>query len=218
MNYSEFYKSVEASIPGYNDLVVLGLTSKELDYFANKATFDVFREYFKAFEINQLSKFGITTLVTSYTANTADSKGSIGNLYYSRFYTDDMYFTVEEYAVAGGVHTPVKPVTKDFIQANLKNPKRMPEEGVVFWSTTLFQSNKLTKEIITNKEYALDDISYSVVYIKTPNKFDFVEETTADLNDEILKNEVIPLMKDYVFKKYGPILNNLKQEPQNNDK
>jgi signal peptidase I len=185
----------------------LGLHSEEIDFALNKAAFEVFLEFFKQFEQDQTSKFGITNLVVS---NKSISEvfpipGNINIYPNGKLYdASSMYFTVDDHLLADNKYVPIQPITHDYYQSNIKNPMRKPHNDISFWRIDIGteDNQNIYREIILDgKNYS--SVSYYASYIKLPSKIDsFDSDSNIDINDEIIDEFVIPKALQIILNKY----------------
>lgn len=193
--------------PEHTRLMKLGMHSEEIDYALNKAAFEIFLEFFKHFEQDQTSKFGITNLVVSnkLISEVLPIPGNITAYPNGKIYdASSMYFTVDDHIVVDDKYVPILPITHDYYQANIKNPMRRPNNDIGFWRIDIGteDNQNIYREVILDGE-AYSSTSYYASYIKLPSKIDsFDDGSGIDINDEIIDEFVIPRALQTILNKY----------------
>lgn len=207
--------------PNYTELLLNGLHSDFLEQAINKASFEVFLEFFKEFEQNQFTKFGISNLVKSNQLINVSSDTSIVTHPNSILYDiSDMYFTISNYMSVDGKIVSVKPISHDYYHTdNLNNPLKNPHIDSGFWRLDIGNSNNsnIYREVIMDtSSYNISSKQYYVSYIKIPSKVSMSNVNSGiDINDEIIDKFIIPLIISFIVQKYSP---NRENNNENNEK
>lgn len=205
MNCIDILNKLHYQIPQHLELMKLGLHSKEIDYALNRASFDVFIEFFKKFEQDQTAKFGITNLLVSNELGVEATGSGIVLYPFAKLYnSSEMYFTVDDHVIADDIYVPVKSITHDYYQSNIKNPMRVPDSATGFWRLDIGTVDNTTtyREIILDKVYSV--VNYYASYIKKPSIIDSADITSGiDINDEIIDGLIIPKALQIIVNKYA---------------
>lgn len=206
MTLLQILERLESYTPLYKEMLIRGLHSLEIEHAINNAAFEVFLQFYKEFEENQYTKFGISNLVMSNELMNEEETSSINTHPNGILYdVGDVYFTVDDFMKVDGKNVPVISITHDYYQSNIKNPMRNPNSDISFWRLDIGSddNSSLYREIILDKD-TYSSIQYYVSYIKLPAKVHHATPTSfLDINDEIIDTKILPLAINTLLRKFS---------------
>lgn len=196
--------------PGYTDEELSSLANSAQDRLLAKLYNPLANKYQLGFEGNEKRRRDLANLIvtTNVPVEVPTLEGDIHgnnwnkNIHYSKStgYTlqlaNNVLYIIEEGVTLGvddneGYQVQVKPVTHDYVIANINNPYKQPNSELV-WRLTLADSESGLKTI----ELICNDITpatYFLRYIKYPVRIDFETNVNCEL-DQSLKELLIDEM------------------------
>jgi len=181
------------------------LPSNVVEYYLNKAQDNVFQKYYEKFESGEDKRFALDELITitelsSSTDLSANQDGIKTNGVIWKM-PSNFYFSVEESAVDSNSNfIKVKPITRDYYNANIDNPHTKPNYETVWRIDHAHHSDDDSGSTTYKRRELIDDgimtiTDYVITYIKQPATLDISSNVTCDLGYRATKELVIEAVK-----------------------
>ena len=190
MNSVQIHNAFNIEAGSYKDKKIFDTLA--VDYYINKAQDNIFQKYYERFEKAEDKRFALDELITvsELSSSTDLSSNQEGIKENGVIWAMPEYFhySVEESAIDDDSNIiPVKPITRDFYNSNIKNPFTKPNHEIIWrldhkpsTDDTPFSDGTYPKrrELITDGR---DIVTYVVTYIKRPTELNIASNVVCDL-------------------------------------
>lgn len=189
--YITYDKVASQDAPGY--------TSEEVAVFANQAQIELLLTYYDSkerqlvgtFEASEKVKVYLDTLVMEDTVTTlVNTPNNYNSTSYYIQLDQEYLFLISEHAWDNeGNKVTIKPVTHDYLEANLENPYKAPRKWI--GENMAFRLNKSGKIELVSTDTVLS--KYHYMYIKYPEKINLIDTLNNSVSefDDILHEELL---------------------------
>ena len=220
MKSVELHDRLNIELGKYLDLPNLGIKTTHKQYFLNKAIDIIFDEYYDAFERNEVTRFGLGTLINNTTLTDDDTTANSEHPNGITFQLPQgHYYTIKEYVLYDEKYIKVQPITYDYYNANINNIRRKPYSKM-FWRLGIGDDDVNTKNVyreIIHDGSVIDQslLEYHMTYISRPEKANFKNNTFVNLGHKPLQEAIsraVKLIYDYYGNRMNPQTEQVEQQ------
>jgi len=144
-----------------HDLDVRGI---DVQYFIDRGLELYVDDLIKNYKGQEDIKRRLSSLFTYDTVSSSSGTGIYGGIQYDISGITDIRHILDEGILVGGIYTPVKPITHDYYNKQIRNPFKKPY-GKVVWRVDL--GDNIHELVIPTGSTST---TYSIKYIKTPSQ------------------------------------------------